>query len=308
MWKTITAGNIWHGEICNRKKNGSLYWEQATISPVKDSSGTVTTNFIAIKEDITKRKELEELREDVERIMRHDLKTPLNGIIGLPQAMMMDENLTPHQVETLRLIQESGDRLLNQINLSLDLYKMETGAFQYVPQPMDMTGLLKRIFLDQEYKSKAMGVSMDILVRGIPLDAAEPLLLMADETLCYTMVSNLLNNALEASPAGGRATVRLEEDNNDVAVSLHNLGTVPKAIRDNFFDKYVTHGKTTGTGLGTYSAKLMAEAQGGAIEMKTSDKEGTTLTIRLPTKNTRLKTNDLYNILVNTNGNHILKS
>ena len=52
----------------------------------------------------------------------------------------------------------------------------------------------------------------------------------------------------------------------------------------------------------------MAEAQGGAIEMKTSDKEGTTLTIRLPTKNTRLKTNDLYNILVNTNGNHILKS
>jgi len=58
LWKTITSGDEWHGEFCNRKKNGELFWEAASISPVVDEAGTIT-HFVAVKEDITQRKRVE---------------------------------------------------------------------------------------------------------------------------------------------------------------------------------------------------------------------------------------------------------
>ena len=58
MWSTIKVGQVWHGEICNRKKNGNLYWESAAIAPVKNEQGDIT-HYVAVKEDITKRREME---------------------------------------------------------------------------------------------------------------------------------------------------------------------------------------------------------------------------------------------------------
>ncbi|MCP4752568.1 MAG: ATP-binding protein, partial [Proteobacteria bacterium] len=67
-----------------------------------------------------------------------------------------------------------------------------------------------------------------------------------------------------------------------VRIAIHNAGAIPEEIRDTFFDKYVTFDKMGGTGLGTYSAKLIAETIGGGIGLETSAKDGTTITVRLP--------------------------
>lgn len=66
------------------------------------------------------------------------------------------------------------------------------------------------------------------------------------------------------------------------SVSIHNKGAVPEEIRDTFFDKYATAGKSGGTGLGTYSARLNAETLGGKISLDTSEENGTTITISFP--------------------------
>ena len=58
LWETITTGGEWHGEFCNRKKNGDLYWESASISPVTDTKGNIV-RFMAVKEDVTERKGME---------------------------------------------------------------------------------------------------------------------------------------------------------------------------------------------------------------------------------------------------------
>ena len=62
LWKTITSGKEWRGEFCNKKKNGEFYWESVSISPVKNEEGIIT-NFVAVKEDITERKKIEEKRK-----------------------------------------------------------------------------------------------------------------------------------------------------------------------------------------------------------------------------------------------------
>ncbi len=273
MWEVLAAGHTWSGEVCNKRKDGSLFWEHATISPLKDEQGHVT-HYIAVKEDITGHKDLEQLREDVDRIMRHDLKTPLNGIIGLPQIMLEDENLTETQIEYLNLVMEAGYRMLNQVNLSLDLYKMEAGTYELVPVPVDVGVVVDRLLRDLGGQATVRGVVLEMI-------GERPCMAMAEELLSHTMLSNILANAVEASPQGGTVTVRIETGE-DVAVSVHNMGVVPEAIRDRFFEKYATHGKTKGTGLGTYSARLMAETQGGSIGFTTSEEAGTTVTIRLP--------------------------
>lgn len=94
-------------------------------------------------------------------------------------------------------------------------------------------------------------------------------------------MSNLIVNALEASPVGGRIEIRLERGE-CARVVIRNQGEVPQALRERFFEKYATSGKTAGTGLGTYSALLFAEAQRGCVELDTSERGATTLIERLP--------------------------
>jgi len=95
------------------------------------------------------------------------------------------------------------------------------------------------------------------------------------------MFSNLIKNALEASPEGAAVTISMDRESSGV-VRIHNPGVVPKEIREHFFDKYVTSGKSSGTGLGTYSARLIAETQGGKIALSTSESDGTTISVLLP--------------------------
>ena len=86
---------------------------------------------------------------------------------------------------------------------------------------------------------------------------------------CIFMLANCLKNAVEASSVGEAVTVDIH-DASPVTIRVHNQGPVPEAIRDSFFSKYVTAGKIGGTGLGTYSAKLVAEVHGGSIAMQPS--------------------------------------
>jgi signal transduction histidine kinase len=97
---------------------------------------------------------------------------------------------------------------------------------------------------------------------------------------------NLVKNACEAAAPGGHVAISLL-DSQPMLVTVTNTGTVPSAMRERFFDRYTSSGKRQGTGLGTYSAKLLTEAMHGAVTMATDDAQNrTTLTVTLPKYNT----------------------
>lgn len=279
MWETIRSGSIWNGELCNRKKDGSLFWEQTAISGVSATDGAVT-HYIAVKHDISDRKDLEKLKEDVERIMRHDLKTPLNAIMGIPQILEMDDNLTEKQLEMIKMIETSGQRMLGMINMSMDIFKMETGSYRYSPFPVDAATVIMRIINE----NKSLISSKDIRVDFENRFEGQEMRVLSEKSLLFSMLSNLVVNALEASPPVETVRITLEgaETDGDIRISIHNHGAVPEAIRNDFFQKYKTHGKKKGTGLGTYSAKLIADTMGCRLDMATSEEDGTTLTVVLP--------------------------
>ncbi|MDK2955699.1 MAG: two-component system, sensor histidine kinase and response regulator [Desulfovibrionales bacterium] len=231
--------------------------------------------------DITPQKRRALMREDAERITRHDLKSPLNAVISIPQLLLMDDNLTPEQVEMLGFIQQVGVKMLNMISMSLELYRIECGDYEYKPQIIDMAKVVRSVMLSLESMSKSARVSVVLDVRDGCGALIERCLAPGEELLCYSVISNLLMNAIEASPRGGQVLISLKRGQ-ELVLSVSNKGETPYAIRDHFFEKYVTYGKKKGTGLGTYSAKMLTEAMDGSIELDCGEPGATTVRIRMP--------------------------
>lgn len=105
---------------------------------------------------------------------------------------------------------------------------------------------------------------------------------LGDPMFCHSIFHNLIKNACEAALEDGTVDVTLK-NHTPLLIHIKNRGAVPAAVRANFFDKFVTEGKQRGSGLGTYSAKLLVEAQGGEIAMETSgENNGKMIGVSLP--------------------------
>jgi two-component system, sensor histidine kinase and response regulator len=234
----------------------------------------------ALKERNAALEELTKLREDIDRMTRHDLKIPLNAIMGFPQILLTDKNLTEEQQQLLKHVIRAGQDMLSMINHSLDLFKMETGRYQYSPARFDMAALLHTVCDDLASLARSSQVTIEIFVNGGSY-ITQKVMISAEKILCYSLFANLIKNAIEASPVGAVVKIELQQTVHECQINIINQGGVPELIRQCFFDKYVTAGKKDGNGLGTYSAKLMTEVQKGRISM-TSDAQQTTLSVFLP--------------------------
>ncbi|WP_394699835.1 MASE3 domain-containing protein [uncultured Pseudodesulfovibrio sp.] len=277
--EAMGEGRLWQGDLARRTTRGDLVWEQVMIAPVTDRRG-VLVNFVATFEDITDRKALDELKEDVEQIMRHDLKSPLNGIIGIPQLLLDEGNLSEQQIELVRLVESTGYRILDMVDHSLDLFKMETGVYEYTPVEVDAAEVIQTVLNDHAAPARAKNVTLSL--DSDQAHCGEDCLIPSDKDLLYHMLSNFVINAVDASPVGGTVDVCFEGMPCRV-IRIRNRGAVPAEIRGQFFEKYKTWGKKRGTGLGTYSSKLMADAMGYGLHLETSDEEDVTdISILLP--------------------------
>jgi signal transduction histidine kinase/ActR/RegA family two-component response regulator len=215
------------------------------------------------------------LRDEVERISRHDLKTPLHSILGAARLLGEDETLRTEQQELAGVLQRSALRMLEMVNLSLGLFRMETGTYEFRPQSVDLGEVASHVLLDLHPYADAHGVKL-LLERP----AGERACVLGEELLCYSIVANLVKNAIEAAGAGQQVRLTLA-GGDPSSLAIHNPGVIPADVAGHFFEKYVTR-KKGGAGLGTYSARLMARTQAGDLQMRTSAQQGTTITLTLP--------------------------
>ncbi|KOR33356.1 hypothetical protein TI05_01490 [Achromatium sp. WMS3] len=230
-----------------------------------------------------KNKALEEaakLRDDVEQIMRHDLKTPLNSIIVLPNILRLSNTLSEADNKILIHIEQAGRKMLEMINRSLDLYKMEIGTYPLTAEPLNILPILSTAA--REAALAVTGKQWCMRLHEQPVEDHNEFWVIAEEMLCYPMFYNLIQNAFEASPTKGTVEIDITQNKPWAEIRITNDGIVPESIHNKFFDKYVTFGKKTGTGLGTYSAKLCAETQNGKISMSSLDGKRTCITVCLP--------------------------
>ncbi len=211
--------------------------------------------------EIKKRTQAEMIREEVERINRHDLKSGLSLVIGYPELLLAEGDLNERQTKHLKRIRAAGYRMLDMIRNQLNIFKMENGIYSLSESDVDLVEVvcsLEEEFLPLLEQGK---VVLDIEYNGQRAQGDEVFTVKGEEPLMRTMFRNLIQNGIEASSIGDTVLVSLS-DNGRKCITVSNSAPVPEEIRHRFFDKYVSYGKENGTGLGTYIASLIARTHG----------------------------------------------
>ncbi|MUM78565.1 PAS domain S-box protein [Pseudodesulfovibrio sp. F-1] len=258
--------------------DGRSIWLETRLGLLLNESGD-SVGMLGVGRDITDRKLAEALRDDVERMARHDLKTPLGAVVGLPGEILRLGGLSEAQSAMLLTIEQAGEAMLTLINRSLDLFKMERGTYVLNRSPVDLLQTLERIKAECRFILREKGVSVGIEVEGGMPD--EAVVIPAEEDLLHSMLANLLLNAFQASPEGGSVTISLALGD-PLTLTIRNQGEVPPGIREAFFQKYARAEASPGSGLGTYSARLMALTHGGDISLDAATPGETRVIVTLP--------------------------
>ncbi|HWR05167.1 MAG TPA: PAS domain S-box protein [Humidesulfovibrio sp.] len=278
---------LWHETLADKRElesevrmldaRGVRQWMSCRIRPMTDAANRFS-GYLGVLGDISERKKAEALRTDVESVVRHDLKSPLGSVQNAMELLELLGPLTPEQTQVLTEVRILTRRMQDLISLSLDLHAMEAGAFKPVLGPVDLCDVVETQRAELRPLVEGKGLRLN-LVSDCPQG---PFYVSGERRLLDAVFSNLLKNAAEASPDGAEITVRLENESPLAEVFIRNKGEVPKGIRERFFEKYATSGKPHGTGLGTYSARLMVRTMGGTLSLNTEEPGATTLILRLP--------------------------
>jgi len=211
LWDTLKAGKNWSGELCNKNKEGNLYWVQATISPVVDLKGKIT-HFIAIKENITEKKKfVEDLKiakekaEESDRLksaflanMSHEIRTPMNGILGFTELLLEPDLNSEQKEQFIEIVHKSGQRMLNTVTDIIEISKIEAGMVNTSFKVTDINSKLEELvtFFKQEASQKGLKLS---LKKVLPLQDKN---LLTDANMLNSILTNLIKNAIKYTNAG----------------------------------------------------------------------------------------------------------
>ena len=251
------------------------------ISERKLAEQQLETAVKQLNQQIEERQKLERTRDEVERIVRHDLRNPLNAMLIATQ-LLMSQDMTPKQKELLNIVHESGYKLNYMLSNSMDFVSMEEGKYRLTPRRLRVSDIFRTVMQETIPAREKKAVEVELLENGRPMSGDSSLLIDGERMHLENLFTNLLRNAIEASPEGAVVSLGVQEDADWLEFQVHNQGEVPEDIRDNFFDRYATTGKEEGTGLGTFIASLITKTHAGTISFVTDSQEGTTLTVRLP--------------------------
>lgn len=234
-----------------------------------------------LNQEIEERKQLEHTKDEVEKIVRHDLRNPLNAILIATQLLMSDE-ISEKQRDLVNMIQDSGQKLNYMISNSIDFIRMEEGQYHLVPRPVLVTHMVRTVMQETLPARERANVEVVLLINGAPMTGDDQTWIAGERIHLENLFSNLIRNAVEASPENSTVSWELRTHADNLEFLIHNEGAIPDDIRGDFFQRYSTSGKRGGTGLGTYIASLITKAHGGEIGFESSAESGTTLKVRLP--------------------------
>ncbi len=307
LWRTISSGRPWHGEICNRNKNGEFYWVDTTIVPLIGLDGR-PEQFVSVRYDVTERKLAEarhqillaELRDRSRAAeeaalakgeflanMSHELRTPMNGVIGMLDLLMMTD-LDAEQHLRACVALKSARNLLVILNDILDFSKVESGQVtleRIAFQPAALTEELCFLMRNQASEKQLR------MVWTVAEDV--PTWVVGDPTKLRQVLNNLVSNAIKFSSQGEitiEVSYGLNGPDSQLRFAVRDMGIgISEDAQTKIFDRFVQADASTtrrfgGTGLGLIISKNLVQLMGGEIGVQSAPGLGSTFrfTIQAP--------------------------
>ncbi|VAW36248.1 response regulator receiver sensor signal transduction histidine kinase [hydrothermal vent metagenome] len=300
LWTTVKAGNVWRGEFHNKKKNGMLYWEDATIAPIVDDSGE-TRGYLAVKEDITARKEYEDELKSKTReldILNHDLHGLTLEITKVEEkarkrfAGLLHDDIGQNLVAinmalssyisatsslgaecpALVTLREAGDLLQETIdsirNMCKDLYPVSP----YGERVMGSKGLVGALMWYAGNVLFPVGIELD-------LDACEDVERLSDEYKqhIYKILQECLQNIAKHSSAGS-VKIRCSFSSGTFRISVEDDGVGIKADAYDAEDR----GGSVGASIGIRLMRERIKAMDGTLSITSEAGTGTSVVVEFP--------------------------
>ena len=308
LWRALTQGQPWKGELINRRKDGSEYTELAIITPLRQPDGRVT-HYVAIKEDITEKKrigeELDRHRHHLEELvesrtrqlieararaeaasraksvflanMSHEIRTPMNAIVGLTH-LLQRSGATPEQAERLTKIEVAARHLLSLINDILDLSKIEVGKLVLEQTNFHLSAVLDHVrsLIAEQAKAKGLIVEVDgddvpLWLRGDPTRLRQALLNYAGNAVKFTERGKISLRAKLLEEIDGALLVRFEVQDTGIGIAPNQRCGLFEAFEQ--ADVSTTR-KYGGTGLGLAITRRLAELMGGGVGFESEPGQG----------------------------------
>jgi len=296
LWDTILAGGEWRGEFHNRKKDGDLYWEHAMIAPIRNNSDTIT-HFIALKEDVTERKQLEKQLMHAQKMdaigklaggIAHDFNNILTAIVGYASIMQLklpDDSPLKKNAEQITASAERGAGLTQAL---LAFSRKQTSN----PVVVDLDEVISRVhLLLQRLISEDIHLEISLERNGMPV--------LADSGEIEQVLMNLSTNARDALPHGGSIVIKTERVTIDsdfvlaegfgvpgdyalLTFSDNGEGMDAEVAKHVFEPFYTTKEMGKGTGLGLSIAYGIIKKHNGYICCHSTIGLGTVFQIYLP--------------------------
>ena len=298
MWVTISQGHSWRGEICNRAKDGSLYWVDSMIAPFMGADGEVE-KYVSIRTDITARKLAEiQVKDALVRAeqasvaksqfvanMSHEIRTPMNAILGMLKLVQQTE-LNARQRDYASKADGAARSLLGLLNDILDFSKVEAGKMTLDPHPFRMDRVLRdlSVILSASVGKKSVEVLFDI-------DPALPRSLVGDDMRLGQVLINLGGNAIKFTTQG-EVVLRIkvvEQTEQDVLIEFSvkdsGIGIAPENQKHIFSGFSQAESSTTrrfgGTGLGLAISSRLVALLGGQLQLDSVLGQGSTFYFQL---------------------------
>jgi len=266
-------------------KSGKELCIETIKSPIYGDSGRVV-GTVGIAHDITERKALERQRDDFYAMVTHDIRSPLVAVLGYSEMLMSAraEEAGAMAKDVAPGIYRSGRKVLDMVEDFLAVSRLEHGKLAVNATMTDVPGLLSAVGSEVAQAVKDEGIEYEDSVS----DNVKTVLL--DRRLVERAVLNLLRNAVNYTPRGGRITLDadkvLEHGQELLVVSVTDTGRgIPAEDQGRIFEKYFRSTSSRGvkgTGLGLYIVKAVAEAHGGRVTVESEKSKGSTFKIYLP--------------------------
>ncbi len=291
MYRTIAKGNVWNNEVCNKAKDGRLYWVDTTIVPFIGDDGK-PKSYIAIRTDITNRKKIDldliDAKEKAEAAtqqkseflanMSHEIRTPMNGVIGMT-GLLLDTELTNKQRSYAESTMLSAEALLAIINDILDFSKIEAGKMELEILPFDLRTVMEDVAELMAMKCREKNIEMLLHFKS-----GTETNLLGDPGRIRQVLLNLLSNAIKFTEQGSvvlsveSSDIINEETIVSVSVSDSGIGIDDDKL-DKIFNKFDQEdGSTTrkygGTGLGLAICRQLCHLMKGEIKAESIKGKG----------------------------------
>lgn len=298
MYRTIAKGKVWHGEICNRKKNGKLYWLEATIVPLMGDTGK-PISYIALRTNITRLKDIEkdllEAKERAEESNRmksafltnisHEIRTPMNGILGILD-LIKTTSCDKDQEHKIQLAQSSANALLAIINDILDLSKIESGQLHLEAIDFNLVTALNELIEMMALSAKKKGLNLTLDTRQVTFPMVK-----ADRDRIRQIFTQIIANAIKFSKKGeivvSVAVQEIQDNQLKLKASIRDSGIGIAADKlEQIFQLFnqadvSTSRKYGGTGLGLSLTRQLCELMDGSISVSSKENEGSCFSFNL---------------------------